>query len=260
MRPSTTAGICPVSNTKAAAFAAVNVLPRHRTGPTAVASRFSGGLCLVGVGPILGAWVHRRPSLIETIRVFVSSRPLPKPKLSASCSTLHRWPRSASPHHVLEPFVASIYKLRPAVTDDIAALRSFRCADRGERYTREVEALIRTDVADLVDDAVTFVHVAATVDGIVAVIAYGPVPMGIDADDAMFIYALGVVPEHRRQFLATLLKQHVFDHARTTGLTSVVSQVHRRNTAMRALNSTLDVVVRRDPSDGDYLLSVARLR
>lgn len=42
--------------------------------------------------------------------------------------------------------MASIYTLRPAVVDDVAGLRSFRCADRGERYTREVQDLIRTDV------------------------------------------------------------------------------------------------------------------
>ena len=79
-----------------------------------------------------------------------------------------------------------------------------------------------------------------------------------DVDNALFIYALGVHPDHRRQLLGTLLKQHVLDQADALGLNAVVSQVHRRNGAMQELNSTLNVVTAGDPSNGDYLISIAR--
>ena len=74
------------------------------------------------------------------------------------------------------------------------------------------------------------------------------------------IYALAVHPDHRRRLIGTLLKQGVLDAARAEQLSAVVSQVHRRNNPMQQLNATLDVVAAPDPTDGEYMISVARIQ
>jgi ribosomal protein S18 acetylase RimI-like enzyme len=156
------------------------------------------------------------------------------------------------------------YTFRRAEPDDADALRTFPCADRGLQYTRDVEQLVRSDLADEVaaGSGDTQVDIATDDAGaIVGVIAYGLVPLdsAVDVDGALFIYALAVHPDHRRRLVGTLLKQLVFDAARDRQLIAVVSQVHRRNTPMRQLNATLGVVAAPDPTDGEYLISVARV-
>ncbi len=155
------------------------------------------------------------------------------------------------------------YIFRPAAPSDAEPLRRFSCADRGLRYTRDVEQLIRSDVADEVAAGSSDAHVdIATDDGlIVGIITYGSAPLdgAIDIENALFIYALAVHPDHRRRLIGTLLKQRVLDAAHIHGLDAVVSQVHRRNSPMQQLNATLDVVAAPDPTDGEYLISVARI-
>ena len=156
------------------------------------------------------------------------------------------------------------YCLRAAAPDDAESLRTFVCADRGLRYTRDVEQLIRSDVTDEVAAGCrnASVDVATTDAGrIVGVITYGPAPLdgAVDIDNALFIYALAVHPDHRRRLIGTLLKQRVLDVAGVQQLSAVVSQVHRRNNPMKQLNGTLNVVVAPDPTDGEYLISVARI-
>jgi len=130
------------------------------------------------------------------------------------------------------------YSFRSAEPSEAEQLRPFSCADRGLRYTREVEQLIRSDVADEVAAGSGDAHV----------------------DIALFIYAPAVHPDHRRRLIGTLLKQGVLDAARAERLSAVVSQVHRRNNPMRQLNATLDVVAAADPTDGEYMISVARIQ
>lgn len=156
------------------------------------------------------------------------------------------------------------YSFRKATGVDVDSLRQFSCADRGLAYTREVEQLIRGDVADEIASGSTEAHVDIAIDDtatIVGVITYGTTPLdgADDLEDALFIYALGVHPEHRRRLIGTLLKQRVFAAATTMQLRLVVSQVHRRNVPMQQLNKTLDVVSAPDPTDGEYLISVARV-
>lgn len=156
------------------------------------------------------------------------------------------------------------YTFRPAAPSDAEPLRIFSCADRGLRYTRDVEQLIRSDVADEVAAGSGDAHadIATDDDGlIVGIITYGSAPLdgAINIENALFIYALAVHPDHRRRLIGTLLKQGVLDAAHTHGLDAVVSQVHRRNGPMQQLNTTLDVVAAPDPTDGEYLISVARI-
>ena len=157
------------------------------------------------------------------------------------------------------------YTFRRAEPKDAEALRTFPCADRGLRYTWDVEQLIRSDLADEVaaSSGHTQVDIAADDAGaIVGVVAYGHAPLdgAVDVVGALFIYALAVHPDHRRRLVGTLLKQGVFDAARARQLIAVVSQVHRRNKPMRQLIATLDVVAAPDPTDGEYLISVARVK
>lgn len=156
------------------------------------------------------------------------------------------------------------YTFRQAEPKDADALRTFPCADRGLRYTRDVEQLIRFELAAEVaaGSVDTQVDIATDAAGvIVGVIAYGHAPLGgaVDVDNALFIYALAVHPDHRRRLIGTLLKQGVFEAARTQHLIAVVSQVHRRNHPMRQLNATLGVIAAPDPTDGEYVISVARV-
>lgn len=155
------------------------------------------------------------------------------------------------------------YLFRPAEPGDAEALRTFSCADRGLRYTRGIEQLIRSDIADEVaaGSRDTSVDIATDDGTIVGIITYGVAPLdgAIDIENALFIYALAVHPDHRRRLIGTLLKQRVLDAAHTQGLAAVVSQVHRRNSPMQQLNATLDVVAAPDPTDGEYLISVARI-
>lgn len=157
------------------------------------------------------------------------------------------------------------YTFRPAAPNDAEPLRTFSCADQGLRYTREVEQLIHSDVADEVAAGSSDTHVDIATDDagvIVGVITYGHAPLdgAVDVDNALFIYVLAVHPDHRRRLIGTLLKQRVLDAARSQQLSAVVSQVHRRNRPMQQLNATLDVVAAADPTDGEYLISVARIQ
>jgi GNAT superfamily N-acetyltransferase len=157
------------------------------------------------------------------------------------------------------------YTFRSAEPSDAEPLRRFSCADRGLRYTREVEQLIRSDVADEVAAGSSDAHVDIAVDDtglIVGVVTYGHAPLdgAVDVDNALFNYALAVHPDHRRRLIDTLLEQEVLDAACAQQLSAVVSQVHRRNNPMRQLNATLDVVAAPDPTDGDYMISAARIQ
>jgi len=153
------------------------------------------------------------------------------------------------------------YSFRSAEPSDAEQLRTFSCADRGLRYTCEVEQLIRSDVADEVAAGSGDAHDDIAIDDtglIVGVVTYGHAPL--DVDNALLIYALAVHPDHRRRLIGTLLKQGGLDAARAEQVSAVVSQVHRRNNPMRQLNATLDVVAAPDPTDGEYMISVASIQ
>lgn len=146
---------------------------------------------------------------------------------------------------------------RLANPGDADALSEFSCADRGQRYTRDVEALIHSDVADDVaagNDELR-VNIATNGDVLVGVIAHSLVTVDT-LGDVQFIHALGVHPDYRRRWIATLLKQQVLDYAHATGTGLVVSQVHRRNHPMLELNRSIHAVIVDDPDDGDYYLNV----
>jgi GNAT superfamily N-acetyltransferase len=155
------------------------------------------------------------------------------------------------------PDVAAQITLRLAIVSDAVLLSKFSCADSGQRYTRDVEDLIRSDVAEEVAADSDELRVVVALDGaeIVAVIAHSVVDID-GLGEVEYIHALGVRADYRRRLIGTLLKQNVLDYAYYTGIGQVVSEVHRRNHAMLALNRELNADTDTDPDDGNYLLTV----
>lgn len=86
---------------------------------------------------------------------------------------------------------------------------------------------------------------------VVGVILYGR------EEDKYVVYSLGVVRDRRREGIATMLKKAaVADLVEACGgRIDVLSLVHRRNVAMRAVNEKLGASSERDPTDGEYLLT-----
>ena len=140
--------------------------------------------------------------------------------------------------------------IRRASIHDAASLRVFDC-DARTKWVREVQRLIRTDVADaldVADDQLT-VLVAEDEGTLVGMVAYAPDELGNH-----HIYALAVIASHRRRGIGTRLKRRVLAE---TG-TPVVSSVHRMNMPMLKLNETLNAQTARDPADGEFQLTVVR--
>jgi GNAT superfamily N-acetyltransferase len=137
----------------------------------------------------------------------------------------------------------------------------FKCATIGQKWTLRVERLIRGPLADgLERGESTQGFVAVESDStIVGVIAFALDPEADDPGPLYTIHALAVVERRRRGHIATELKQLVLDECASRGATAVVSHVHRRNTPMNNLNAGLGVVAVRDPEDGEFLLSTAKL-
>jgi GNAT superfamily N-acetyltransferase len=157
------------------------------------------------------------------------------------------------------PYLVRFYE--PA---DVEALRSFRCEIQGERYTRDVERLIR-EAPELLESADPPAYVAALVaihaeDGLVGAILYG-IESATDSTSVAVIYSLGVVEGHRRRGIGTRLKMVAVVDLLLYGHDGpVTSIVHRRNYRMINLNaSRFDAAQAPDPEDGDYLVASVRV-
>ncbi len=102
------------------------------------------------------------------------------------------------------------------------------------------------------DEVAAEAFVAVVADQLVGVVAFQMREPTIAA-----IPVLAVTHSHRRRGIGTALKQRVLDTVAPRGVLEVVSEVHRRNTAMNNLNAKLGAVADKDPDDGDLLLTVA---
>lgn len=155
--------------------------------------------------------------------------------------------------------------IRIADRNDVEQLRSFRCRTPGSKYTHPVQECIREDFVEALEtgeDALC-VHVAVDELGVVVgVVGHLPVllPPGTHPTlTAHTIPALGVVPERRRERIGISLKETVLVELSGLGVDLVVSDVHRTNQPMLKLNATLSAETERNPDDGEYLVTVARV-
>ncbi len=154
---------------------------------------------------------------------------------------------------------------RLAEPKDAEQIAQLRCANPNERWTRDVERAVRSDLAEAVADGDPEYCVHVAVDTrtavIVGVVAHGSVswedPDGDSAERSSYIHALAVVHEHRRRGIGERLKLDVLNEAAEAGMKLVTSNVHRKNFAMKALNDKLGVASDRDPQDGEMYFTVA---
>jgi hypothetical protein len=138
-------------------------------------------------------------------------------------------------------------------TDDLAAIAAFSCTDRGRRYTRDAQDVIR-DAAGLLtkgDPALDcLVAIEITTGRLVGVIVYNP----CGPDQIARVRSLGVVKDRRRQGIGITLKQCAIECFAEAGATKYFSEVHQRNDKMMALNGKLGIKYKREPSNGKYLI------
>ena len=119
------------------------------------------------------------------------------------------------------------------------------------------QRLIRRDFVEQLDAPESLVQVAVAVDDdeVVGTIAFTPT----DRPEVWVIVSLGVAIARQRTGIGTALKTWALERCREMGVHEVISTVHRRNTPMNSLNTKLGVASDKDPDDGDYLLTVAKL-
>lgn len=150
------------------------------------------------------------------------------------------------------------YVIRPAIPTDGPQLGAFSCRDAGKPWTRDVEALIREDMPEVIRDPPdgTYSFVACVDDSVVGFIHAGASQFEDDAPSvlvrSLYVVVLAVTHEFRRQGIGTALKGAVIDVARGLDL-AVTSHVHRRNVAMRELNAKLGVIDEADPVTGTMI-------
>jgi GNAT superfamily N-acetyltransferase len=151
-----------------------------------------------------------------------------------------------------------LYTFRRAAPADALQLAEFECHNPNEKWTLDVERAIRRGVAEEVAEGQVdgCVHLALFDEEIVGVIVHLPV---VDDPLQSVISALAVTHPHRRRGVATALKSEVMAECAKEGMTSVVSEVHRRNSAMANLNTKLGISSARNPEDGEYNIFAALL-
>lgn len=162
------------------------------------------------------------------------------------------WPLRRSLPRVQRADKPLLLQIRPAQSSDASALLKFSCKNPNQKWTGSVEASIRSEVAAAVADSdpEVIVFVAEVDDALVGVVA----AVRTEGDNNFSIPALAVTHEWRHRGIGTALKQEVLGLC--TDGQIVVSEVHRRNTAMIALNTKLNASAATDPADGNYLLTV----
>jgi ribosomal protein S18 acetylase RimI-like enzyme len=98
----------------------------------------------------------------------------------------------------------------------------------------------------------------AELDGtVVGVMVWGP-----DAGDPehfVVSYALGVLPDHRRQGIATALKQSVMAEVAASGVATIWSDVHHANVPMNRVNEKLGVTRQAKPDDDKYDMHLVKV-
>jgi GNAT superfamily N-acetyltransferase len=134
-------------------------------------------------------------------------------------------------------------------------MRRFKCYSTGQKYTREVERLVRGNLAD---------HVGQSSGGDsetqrVLVATAGPELLGLiawesPADPTVAkIEVLAVDRSYWRQGVGTALKTEVLAMSAYEGRTFVLSEVHRQNSRMKSLNAKLGVTdLGPLEADGEY--------
>lgn len=141
-------------------------------------------------------------------------------------------------------------EIRAASAIDGPSLQMFACANAGERWTRDAEDIIKSDVAEAVLAGGASLSVFVALDGqsLVGVVAASFIQL-----EGLKVHVLAVAPTHRRQGIGTDLKRRAMSEYPNV---RVVSEVHRKNTAMLGLNATLNAFTDRDPDDYNYRVSV----
>ena len=137
---------------------------------------------------------------------------------------------------------------------DHKPLAAFQCANPGEPWTQVVEDRIRSDLykawvqrGENGPDLSVYIVEGQTGSllGVVACIAewngtnFGQIPL------------LGVDPDHRRQGIATVLKQAAMDSLARSGCPE-------SNLPMQGVNRLFEAQTEQDPQAKDYLLTVVR--
>lgn len=112
---------------------------------------------------------------------------------------------------------------------------AFECANRREKWTAEIEATIRNDLADTLA-AESGIEALGYVDGdkLAAIAAWKP-----NDDETWFLHLLAVAKGYRRHHHAEHLKREVLARAFAAGAFIVQSDVHVDNVAMLNLNRKL---------------------
>lgn len=152
-------------------------------------------------------------------------------------------------------------EIRRATKGDAAVLASFTCATPGQKYTRVVQRGIRAGVAPILGGTEADDEPGAPLEALVAVV--GRTLVGVVAfrvtDDIGRLLFLAVLDPHRNQGIGTDLMRMAFDVCTARGATEVSYEVHRNNTVMQEVSSKLGTPGAKDPSDGEMLLSAARV-
>lgn len=121
-----------------------------------------------------------------------------------------------------------------------------------------VERMIQQDLAAVVEagSLETCVHLVHDGTGrLVGLGAHAPVAND-ELETAERISCLAVVHDRRRQGIGTQIKIDVMIESAPRGVRTILSEVHRRNVAMKGLNAKLSAVTEPLPDDGDYLRTV----
>ncbi len=154
--------------------------------------------------------------------------------------------------------------VRRYLPQDLQRLRTFDCSTPGAKWTKVPRKMIR-DAPDLLEDPESDVTILVAAQTSYDWLRRRPretrVVLGVcvyAVEDGVFIsHALGVVRNRRREGIGWALKQVAMANAVADGAErEVVSQVHRRNIEMNALNRKLQAATSKDPEDGELLLTM----
>ena len=146
--------------------------------------------------------------------------------------------------------------IREATSDDVASLRTFRCASPAEPWTVAPELTIQIQVPGWVGSERTLVLVAERRGEMVGVIA-----LDLDPSDprVMTSQVLAVAREHRREYIAYNLKLRALQHAVAKGAAGVASEVDEQNEPMLDCNQLFEATTAPEPGDPSLLLNVIRV-
>ena len=95
---------------------------------------------------------------------------------------------------------------------------------------------------------------------IVGVIVFRQAVLPSDRFVAYEVLSLGVLSDRRRQYIGSDLKQSVMADAAACGIPFVISQVHKANYQMNALNRSLGVITSEWMDSDEYRMTAVRVR